>query len=106
MNLRRSRRNGQPRRLTRLLQPIFLLLRMQHVSPVLRRHGPHYARICRTANASEVSVVIFNMMAFQWNNDDVSYASLPNTAARNANVLEEAQIPRRINTGMNIELAN
>ena len=46
------------------------------------------------------------MMGFQWNNDDVSYANLQNTAARNANVPEEAQIHRRINIGRNIELAN
>ena len=57
-------------------------------------------------SASEESVVTFSMMAFQWNKSDVSYANRPNMAARIANVLEEAQIPRKINTGRNIELAN
>ena len=46
------------------------------------------------------------MMAFQWNKSDVSYANRPNVAARIANAQEEAQIPRKINTGRNIEHAN
>ena len=57
-------------------------------------------------SASEELVVTFSMMAFQGNKSDVSYANPQNTAARIANVLEEAQIPRKINIWRNIEHAN
>ena len=46
------------------------------------------------------------MMAFQWNNDDVSYANRANVAARNANAPEEGQLPRKINRAGNSKLAN
>ena len=89
-----------------LQQPKLVLLLKQDDSPVPCLHGPYCAKTCRTVNAREELVVTFSMMAFQWNNDDVSYASLLNTAARNASALEEAQIPRRKNTWRNIELVN
>ena len=100
------RRNEQQRCQKHVQQPKHLLFLKQDDSPVHCLHWPYCAKTGRTVNAREESVVIFSMMVFRWNNDDVSYASLLNTAARNASVLEEAQIPRRKNTGRNIELVN
>ena len=68
--------------------------------------GHFVQKVGRTVSVSEESVVTSNMMAFQHSENDVSHANRQNTAARMANVLEEGQIPRRINIVRNIELAN
>ena len=88
-----------------VLRRLLIKLLMQHDYPVPLPHGQPFVGAGRLVSAREVLVVIFSMMGVTWTKNFASYANHLSMVARNANVLEEEQIRRKINTEKNIEHA-